>query len=239
MPCAKAARLSPIFAACFFIYSTNTGEGITLVGALIIGIQTSLEPVQLWVNLVTDTSMVIPLGLEPEEKGSMHRKPLRPNAPILSRMMIWRMIIVALTMSIIALGVYVYFEPRFGHAYAQTMAFIALVVSQWANAFTARSDYESLFSHLKVINKSFYIGLVISVGLQFIALFGPLREVLYIETVKLTDMAVVALLGFVLPLVTSELHKWYYRRKTRPGDDRGMTKKRSPPVNTSRAHLWL
>ena len=40
-----------------------------MIGALLIGIKTPLEPVQiLWVNLVTDTSMVIPLGLEPAEK---------------------------------------------------------------------------------------------------------------------------------------------------------------------------
>ena len=48
----------------FYLLSTNTGELITMLGALLIGIKTPLEPVQiLWVNLVTDTSMVIPLGL--------------------------------------------------------------------------------------------------------------------------------------------------------------------------------
>ena len=72
----------------FYLLSTNTGELITMLGALLIGIKTPLEPVQiLWVNLVTDTSMVIPLGLEPGEKQAMNRPPERPDAPILSRQM--------------------------------------------------------------------------------------------------------------------------------------------------------
>ena len=128
----------------FYLLSTNTGELITMIGALLIGIKTPLEPVQiLWVNLVTDTSMVIPLGLEPGEKQAMNRPPERPDAPILSRQMIWRMVIVAATMSVIALAVYIFFEKHYGHNYAQTLAFISLVVSQWANAFNARSDSES------------------------------------------------------------------------------------------------
>src|SRR5690606_20335121 len=48
----------------FYLLSTNTGEVLTLLGALVIGMPVPLLPVQiLWVNLITDTSMVIPLGL--------------------------------------------------------------------------------------------------------------------------------------------------------------------------------
>ena len=130
----------------FYLLSTNTGELITMIGALLIGIKTPLEPVQiLWVNLVTDTSMVIPLGLEPAEKNTMKQPPKQPDAPILEQKMIWRMCIVAFTMSSLALGVYVIFEKSRGHDYAQTLAFVSLVVSQWANAFNARSDQDSIF----------------------------------------------------------------------------------------------
>ncbi len=198
----------------FYLLSTNTGELITMIGALLIGIKTPLEPVQiLWVNLVTDTSMVIPLGLEPTEKGVMNRPPNKPNAPILGRTMIWRMVIVAGTMSAIALGVYLIFEQSHDHAYAQTMAFIALVVSQWANAFNARSDHESLLRRLRVINRSFYAGLALSIILQLMVFFGPLGSFLHITEVSLWHMAVVSLIAFVVPLATCEIHKWQVRRK--------------------------
>lgn len=198
----------------FYLLSTNTGELITMLGALLIGIKTPLEPVQiLWVNLVTDTSMVIPLGLEPGEKQAMNRPPEHPDAPILSRQMIWRMVIVAGTMSAIALAVYIFFEQRQGHAYAQTMAFIALVVSQWANAFNARSDDESLLKRLKVMNKSFYAGMSLSIVLQILVFFGPLGEILHIAHVALSDMIIISLVSFIIPIVVSEWHKYVARKR--------------------------
>ena len=197
----------------FYLLSTNTGELITMIGALLIGIKTPLEPVQiLWVNLVTDTSMVIPLGLEPTEKGVMDRPPEKPDAPILNHMMVWRMVIVAGTMSAIALAVYIFFEQRQGHAYAQTMAFIALVVSQWANAFNARSDDESLLKRLKVMNKSFYAGISLSIVLQILVFFGPLGEVLHIAHVALSDMIIISLVAFIIPIIVSEWHKYFTRK---------------------------
>jgi len=198
----------------FYLLSTNTGELITMIGALLIGIKTPLEPVQiLWVNLVTDTSMVIPLGLEPAEKNTMKQPPKQPDAPILEQKMIWRMCIVALTMSSLALGVYVIFEKSRGHDYAQTLAFVSLVVSQWANAFNARSDQDSIFTRLKVMNRSFYVGMMISLTLQTLVLFGPLGEILHIHKVDIAHIVVVSLLALTIPIATSEIHKWWTRRK--------------------------
>lgn len=198
----------------FYLLSTNAGELITMIGALLIGIKTPLEPVQiLWVNLVTDTSMVIPLGLEPGEKHTMKRKPKSPDEPILSRMLIQRMIIVAVTMAALTLVVYVYFERHYAHTYAQTAAFLVLIVSQWANAFNARSSYDSVFTRIKVMNKSFYVGLLISVALQLLAFFGPLGDILHLTRIDLWHITLLSLIGFIIPILTCEIHKWYYRRK--------------------------
>lgn len=197
----------------FYLLSTNAGELITMIGALLIGIKTPLEPVQiLWVNLVTDTSMVIPLGLEPGEEHTMKRKPKSPDAPILSSMLIQRMIIVATTMAVLTLAVYLYFEHHYTHEYAQTAAFLVLVISQWANAFNARSSYDSIFTRIKVFNKSFYVGLGISVALQLLAFFGPLGELLHLMTIEAWHMALLSTIGFVVPIATCEIHKWYHRK---------------------------
>lgn len=198
----------------FYLLSTNTGELITMIGALLIGIKTPLEPVQiLWVNLVTDTSMVIPLGLEPAEKNIMKQLPKNIDAPILDKVMVWRMAVAAGTMAAIALITYVFFEKHYGHNYTQTLAFISLVVSQWANAFNARSDQDSVFTRLKVMNRSFYVGMMISLTLQTLVLFGPLGEILHIHKVDIAHIVVVNLLALTIPIATSEIHKWWTRRK--------------------------
>ncbi len=202
----------PIFAnirrMLFYLLATNGGEALTMIGALVIGLPIPLLPVQiLWVNLVTDTSMVIPLGLEPGEKDAMKHKPKRPDAPILSKSMISRIVLVALSMAVVALGLYSSFNATHGHDYARTIAFCALVVMQWANAFNARSDYESIFGRLRVWNGKFYAGLTIAVVLQIIAIFGPLQGLLHIHSVAIGDLVITGAIAFATPIILVEIHK--------------------------------
>lgn len=197
----------------YYLLATNAGEALTMMGALIVGLPLPLVPVQvLWINLVTDTSMVIPLGLEPGEKNTMVQKPKRPNAPILSKLIITRMILVALSMAATTLGMYAYYNGIEGHDYANTIAFCALVVMQWSNAFNARSDYESLFSRLRVWNGKFYAGLAIAISLQMLAIFGPLQGLLHITPVFIGDLVITGAIAFIVPIVLVETHKFISRR---------------------------
>jgi len=197
----------------FYLLSTNTGEAITFVASIALGLPMPLAAVQiLWVNLVTDTSMVIPLGLEPGEKTIMKAKPISPTAPLLSKYMISRIILVALTMAILAISLFAYFTDKYGAAYGQTIAFCALVVMQWANAFNARSTFESVFRRIRVLNKPFYVGLTISVVLQVLAIFGPLQGLLHIHPVGIGDLFVVSLAVFIALIIVVEIHKYFGRR---------------------------
>lgn len=196
----------------FYLLSSNTGEVLTMIGALIINVPLPLVPVQiLWINLVTDTSMVIPLGLEPGEKSNMTQKPHQPNAPILNKFMISRMALIALTMATLTLSLYIIYSNKYGHDYGNTIAFSALVVMQWASAFAVRSDRESVFSRLRIFNGKFYIGLAIGVSLQLLALFSPLGAALHIAPVAIGDLAITGAIAFVVPLLLIEVHKYVGR----------------------------
>ncbi|MFZ2126374.1 MAG: cation-transporting P-type ATPase [Candidatus Microsaccharimonas sp.] len=197
----------------FYLLSTNLGEVVVSIGALIIGMPLPLVPIQiLWINLVTDTTMVIPLGLEPGEKDVMKRKPIIPTSPLLSWYMIGRVLLVAVVMGLLTLAMYAFFAAQYGNAYGQTIAFTALVVMQWANAFNARSTYQSVFTRLKVWNKTFYIGLAISVFLQVIAVLGPLQGLLHIHPVALGDLFTTSLIAFFALILVVEIHKFFGRR---------------------------
>lgn len=196
-----------------YLLSTNIGEVLTTVGALIVGMPMPLAPVQiLWTNLVTDTVMVIPIGLEPGEKSIMKQRPIVPTAPILNRYMLSRIILIATMMSGLALGLYAYYSAQYDTAYGQTIAFVSLVVIQWANALNARSTYESIFSRLKVWHGVFWGGLVIAVLLQGLALFGPLQTILHVNPVSIGDIFIVTVFSFVVTIVVAEIHKLYGRR---------------------------
>ncbi len=197
----------------FYLLSTNIGEVITTVGALVVGLPMPLMPVQiLWINLVTDTTMVIPLGLEPGEKTVMKQKPVAPKAPILGKYMVSRIILVAVAMSALALGLYAYYGSIHSTAYGQTIAFISLVVIQWANALNARSTYESVFSRIKVWHGPFWIGMTIAIGLQWLALFGPLQEALHVHPVAIGDIFIVSVISFIMTIVIVEIHKFFGRK---------------------------
>lgn len=204
----------------FYLLSTNTGEALTAIGALIIGLPIPLLPVQiLWVNLVTDTLLVIPIGLEPGQKDTMKRRPKTPNAPMLSNFIKARIVIVALTMAILALSFYMFFEKTYGENYARTIVFSMIVVMQWANAFNARSDYQSLIGRLKVPNMLMYGGLIIAMTLQFMAIFGPLQPILHIETVSIGDLFVTGIIAFIVPILVVEFHKYLGRRFHKSSDN--------------------
>jgi calcium-translocating P-type ATPase len=197
----------------FYLLSTNLGEVATAVISIAIGFPMPLSPVQiLWVNLVTDTAMVIPLGLEPGEKHIMKMKPISPTAPLLSRYIIFRTILVAITMATLAISMYTYFSLKYGADYGHTVAFTSLVVMQWANAFNARSTYQSIITRLKVMNKPFYIGLTLSVIFQIMAVFGPLQGLLNIHPIALGDLYTTSLIAFVTPIIVVEIHKFWGRR---------------------------
>ena len=86
---------------------TNGGEALTVVTALAFGLVLPMSAVQiLWVNLVADVALGLALAFEPAEPGVMARPPRRPDAPLLSRFLLWRVVLVSVLFAAISLGVF-------------------------------------------------------------------------------------------------------------------------------------
>ena len=105
------------------------------------------------------------------------------------------------------LAVYMYFETHMGHGAASVLAFTTLVVAQWANAIEMRSNFQSAFRRLSVANWPFIICLIVAIGLQVAVLFTPLGAILHVTEVPLKELAIVAPIAFVVPILAVELHK--------------------------------
>lgn len=196
----------------FYLLSTNAGEMITMIASLAVGLPLPLVPVQiLWVNLVTDSCMVIPLGLEPASDDVLTQKPMSPRAPILSKPIIIRMLLIAVTMAAITIGGLIYYLESHGEAYARTAAFHMLIVVQLATAFAARSDYSSAILRLRVWSPTFYIGLTVAAVLHLGALLTPLGNFLHMVPMSVGDLLLTGVVAFIVPLLVSELHKIYCR----------------------------
>lgn len=191
-----------------YLLATNAGEVLATLGALFISGAQLLLPIQiLWINMVTDSLMVIPIGLEPPEHEFMSQKPEDKNAPILSKILVSRMIVTAVSMAAVTLGVYYFSLAHYSHDEANTLAFTAMVVIQWANAFCVRGTYESAFKRLKVKNTLFILALIVAITLQVLVLFGPLS--IFAKTVPVNPIALIItiLVSFLTPILITETHK--------------------------------
>lgn len=197
----------------YYLLSTNIGQVITMIGALLFGLPLPVTAIQiLWINLVTDTAMVLPLGLEPEEDGHMKRPPRRPKDPLLSRMLITRMAAVSFTMAAVTLIIVAVLVKQGQEiAYIQTVAFMALVSAQWMNAFNARSEIKSSFSRISKVNHGLNIGFALGFFLQMIVMFGPLRNMFNIQAVPLQTLLISTGIMALCILLVSELHKFVVR----------------------------
>jgi magnesium-transporting ATPase (P-type) len=84
---------------------TNGGEVLGVLIAVLLGLALPMSAAQiLWVNLVTSVTLGLALAFEPPEPGGMARPPRRPDAPLLSRFMLWRVVLVSSIFAGITLG---------------------------------------------------------------------------------------------------------------------------------------
>lgn len=164
----------------FFLLATNVGEVLTLVGALLVGLDLPLTAIMvLWVNLVTDGVATIPLGVEPLHSDVLKMPPRDPRESVLDRTMLVRMGILTPIMAVGTLLLF-WYEIRSGtHAHAQSIAFATISAFQWFQAFNARSQYQSVFAVGLFTNRWLLLGIGAAVVLQVVALHTPVGHVIF------------------------------------------------------------
>jgi magnesium-transporting ATPase (P-type) len=91
------------------------------------------------VNLVTSVTLGLALAFEPPEAGVMARPPRRPDAPLLSRFMLWRVVLVSSIFAGLTLGLFFYMLRRGdGLDSARTLAVNAVTAMEVAYLFNVR-----------------------------------------------------------------------------------------------------
>ncbi len=80
-----------------FILPTNGGEAFTIIAAIVMGRMLPITPVQiLWLNMITAVTLALTLAFEPPENNVMQRAPRNAREPLLSSLLIWRIVFVSL-----------------------------------------------------------------------------------------------------------------------------------------------
>jgi len=198
-----------------YLLSTNVAEILVIATALLMGYDLPLTAGQLiWLNLVTDSFLVIALALEWKEPGLLNGvwKPARGF--LFDLVGIERLLLMG---SVMTLGTIIMYDQylSFAPEKATTIALTLLAVFQWFNVFNCRSEKASVLAWRSETNMFLFWGIVSVVILQLVAVNVPfMQQVLHTTTLSVADWMNVIAAGLFI-IMADELRKIFYRARIR------------------------
>ncbi|ADJ26233.1 ATPase, P-type (transporting), HAD superfamily, subfamily IC [Dehalogenimonas lykanthroporepellens BL-DC-9] len=161
----------------YYLLSSNIGELIALTAAIAIVGQAPLLAVQiLWINVLTDTTITIPLGLEPKSGNELKTPPRSPKVGLLYPGLIMRVAYTALIMATGVFLVFVWARQHMDIDQARTLAFSTMIAFEWFKGFIARSDEKSVFSIGLFKNRWLIMAVGGAIILQLAVVYTPFLQ---------------------------------------------------------------
>ncbi len=201
-----------------FLLSCNVSEVLIIFTTTFFADTPALLPLQiLWINLVTDGFPALALGVDPASPRVMDRKPRDAKESVLAprrqAQVLWQGALITLA----GLIMYVwadFFMPGHSPERAQTMLFVAMVVTQLIHAFSFRSESRTIFSAYSFKNKWLNIAFLGSFSLQLLVIYAPpLQKVFSTQALSLSDWGAVSI-AVLVPTVLIDIVKRRVGRNT-------------------------
>ncbi len=189
---------------------TNGGESSAIIAAIALGLTLPVTPIQiLWINMVTAVALGLTLAFEPTEPGTMQRPPRRPDEPLLSAHLLWRVAFVSLLFVVGVFGVFFYaIERGVSIETARTMVVNTIVVMEIFYLFSVRYVHGPSLTWQGVLGTpAVLIGVGIVVALQLGFTYLPFMHTVFgTGSIALPDGLVVVGVG-VATLLAVEIEK--------------------------------
>ena len=165
-----------------YIIPTNGGEAGLILLAIFAGLAMPLTAGQiLWVNMVTSTTLDIALAFEPEEGGLMERPPRPPREPLITPLLLMRIVYVSVLM--IGAGFWIYqWELGRGNSLevARTAVVNMLVLSEIFYLFNVRHFTASAWRWGTLVGNPIAVAaVVITLVLQALFTYAPPMQALF------------------------------------------------------------
>jgi len=176
-----------------FLLSANAGEVLIMfIATLAIADPNFLPffaPVQLlWINLVTDGLPALALGVDPYPTDIMDRPPRNPKEGVLSRDILFLIIVVSAILTVGTLGVF-FLELQEGAdaTRARTVAFTTIVFFELFLVFAMRSPRQTIWQIGLFTNTKLIVAVLASMALQVAVIYTPFLHSVF-ETEPLTPV---------------------------------------------------
>ncbi len=166
-----------------FMISTNLGEIVLLLVAVLCNFDMPLLPIQLlFINLVGDSLPSLALSVDHAAKDIMHRKPIEPNQSIFNRPFTTKVVTQALIIGAMTIIAYL-IGLRTSVECARTMTFAVMIFSQLTMIFSIRSG-NRWFGDRFFSNRLLWFTILFVVGLTLVVMLVPSM----LELFKLTAL---------------------------------------------------
>ena len=194
---------------------SNGGETLAVVLAIFAGFALPMTATQiLWVNLILSATLGLVLAFEPSEPNVMRRPPRRPDAPLLSPFLLWRVLVVSVLLAAFSLGI---FFHTLGQGRdietARTMVVNMLVVGEIFYLFNVRYLHVGSISWRGALGTPAVLGAIaVVVAGQLAFTYTPFMNAAFdSRPLTIADGALIVALGVALMLML-EAEKLLMRR---------------------------
>ncbi|KAI9485475.1 MAG: hypothetical protein EXX96DRAFT_545245 [Benjaminiella poitrasii] len=189
-----------------YLLSCNGAEIFLMLICTIANIEAPLTVMMiLWANIIADIPPAMALGVEPNEKDLMKRKPRNPKVGVITKST-WLVIftnsalIASLAIAAYVISLYVL---KFDLGTARSMTFTTLTTLQLIHSFNARSVHQSIFKTGITSNRWMIGGFLLAFSLMILGIYAPgissWLELTFVgwKSWVMTIVSVVILISFV------------------------------------------
>jgi magnesium-transporting ATPase (P-type) len=195
---------------------TSAGEGLVILTAIAAGAVLPILPVQiLWINMTTAIALGMMLAFDPKEPGIMQRPPRDPRQPLLTGVLVERILLVSALLLAGAYSIFLWEQQRMmSLEAARTAAVNVFVMGELFYLFNCRSLEQSMFRIGIWSNPWIVWGVLAMVGLQLLLTYVPVMNRLF-HTAPLDGLAwaLILAIGMAVYAVVG-MEKWIRRRLT-------------------------
>lgn len=192
--------------ALLFLLPTNGAQAAIIIIAILFSLPLPITPVQiLWINMVTAVTLALALAFEPTEANVMHRPPRDVAEPLISGLLVWRIILAAALLVIAPLALFLWetLHDERSLAEARTLAVNALVMGEIFYLFNSRRIFASVLSRDGLLGSR---AVLISIGLMlllqlFFTYAPPMQKLMDTTAISAVDWLIVILAGIGLLLI--------------------------------------
>ncbi|MDR2589548.1 MAG: calcium-translocating P-type ATPase, PMCA-type [Oscillospiraceae bacterium] len=202
-----------------YLLGCNLGEILIVLLAIIFGLPIPLVATQLlFLNLLTDALPAFALGMEGEEAGIMRRKPRNPKEAIINRRMMSSVLARAITITVAALGAFLYgyfvsgaADEATRHILAMSMCFFTLVASELLVAYPSKTEGSMISNRNIFSNKLLNISILLSFGILIAVMYVPILNDLFTVRPLSVDNILICSLLVIVSIIGFEISKIRFR----------------------------